>query len=336
MTDLDIQIDVPDDDGLNTPVRVLNGSSVPYWVKIAAFVLGLLAVALVGAYLFGRSRSGEEEAAPTSSSAPIASAAASPAVESSLEAVQAWETFSRSGDLATVAPHFDESGPQYALFAASASGAGGDLEFSARNLSESRTGDLTTVSMDLIVTSAQGQEVFPYDFVYREGSERVWTVVDRRAPGDVALPPTQDVIDSASQNWQLFTSSMAIGDGTGAAAVVNEPTRELARQVAAAAAGTDPGAQEAISAALFDQLVARARAAPAEGDDTLVALLDANQRRALATGQLTAWTQVAEDRVVASLVVDGAPTATVPFAAAPEGWVFDLVGALAASEGGNQ
>ena len=346
MTDLDIQIDVPDDDGLNSPVRVLGGNNwLPPWFKAALVILlGALAALMIGAYLIGRSRAagnGDEGATP-STSAPIGSAAASPAIDASLAAVAAWESFAQSSDLDTVRPWFDEGGPQFDLLsrsvAAGPSAAAGETDFEARNAVETKADGLTTVSMDMVVTTPQGQDVYPYDFVYRGESIKVWTVVDRRAPGSVALPPPQTVIDSAAQNWGRFTSALAIGDAKGAAAVASEPTRQLAEQVTAAARnGTGAPADGPITdPALFDQLVARVKAAqPASPDDTLLALLNADQRRALATGQLASWTQVDADRVVASLIVDGKPTAVVPFRASADGWLFDLVGALTTTNGGN-
>lgn len=347
MTDLDVQIDVPDDDGLNNPVRVLNGSSwLPPWLKaVVILALGALAALLVGAFLVGRNRAQHDGAAPASPTAPISSATASPAVESSLAAIQAWENFAQSGNLADITPQFDESGPQYALFSAAAKSRAGTpppaerLDFSARNLAESRTDQLTTVSMDMVVSSSQGQQTFPYDLVYRNDSAKVWTVVDRRAAGTAALPPSQAVIDAASENWKLLTSALAVGDGAGAAAVVSEPTRLLAAEVTAAASRSGTATTAANDPLgdpqLFAQLVDRARAAKVgSSGDAIVALLNADQRRALVTGQLTAWTQVDPNRVVASLLVDGQPTATVPFLATADGWAFDLVGALQSSKGG--
>jgi hypothetical protein len=161
MTDLDIQIDVPDDDDLNSPVRVVNGSWFPPWFKaVAVLILGALAAIVIAAFLIGRSRVKDDDLVvpPASPTAPIASAAASPAIDSSLEAVQAWEAFAQTGDLTAVRPFFDPTGPQYALFATAADQRGSDgtgptptaatdrLGFSARNLAESKSGNLTTVS----------------------------------------------------------------------------------------------------------------------------------------------------------------------------------------------
>lgn len=348
MTDLDIQIDVPDDDGLNSPVRVLGGNNwLPPWFKAALVILlGALATLMLGAYLLGRSRAagnGDEGASSDPSvSTTIGSAASSPTVDASLAAVSAWEGFTRSADLDAVRPWFDDAGPQFALFSQSAAtGAPAGAEavtFEARNPVETKADGLTTVSMELVVTGPQGQDVYPYDLVYRGESLKVWTVVDRRAPGSVALPPPQAVIDSASQNWGRFTSALAIGDAKGASAVVSEPTRVLVDQVTSAArtGGGMPADGPVTDPALFDQLVARVKAADAASpDNALLALLNADQRRALVTGQLASWTQVDADRVVASLIVDGKPTAIVPFRATAEGWMFDLVGALEPSNGGN-
>ncbi|MEZ5407260.1 MAG: hypothetical protein R2761_04490 [Acidimicrobiales bacterium] len=345
MTDLDIQIDVPDDDGLNSPVRVLGGNNwLPPWFKaVVVILLGTLATIMLGAYLLGRSRAagnGDEGATDPSVSTTIGSAAASPTIDASLAAVSAWETFARSGDLDSVRPWFDEAGPQFALFRQSAAaGAAGtdDITFEPRNPVETEADGLTTVSMELAVTGPQGQDVYLYDFVYRGESLKAWTVVDRRAPGTVALPPSQAVIDSATQNWGRFTSALAIGDAKGASAVVSEPTRLLVDQVTTAArtGGGAPADGPITDPALFEQLVARVRAADAASpDNALLALLNADQRRALVTGQLASWTQVDADRVVASLIVDGKPTAIVPFRATAEGWMFDLVGALETSNGG--
>ncbi len=347
MTDLDIQIDVPDDDGLKSPVRVLGGNNwLPPWFKaVLVILLGTLATLMLGAYLLGRSRAagnGDEGATDPSVSTTIGSAASSPTVDASLAAVSAWEGFARSADLDAVRPWFDDAGPQFVLFSQSAAAgapAGGEgVTFEPRNPVETKADGLTTVSMELVVTGPQGQDVYPYDLVYRGDSLKVWTVVDRRAPGTVALPPPQAVVDSAAQNWGRFTSALAIGDAKGASAVVSEPTRVLVDQVTAAArSGGGPPADGPITdPALFDQLVARVKAADAASpDNALLALLNADQRRALVTGQLAAWTQVDADRVVASLIVDGKPAAIVPFRATAEGWMFDLVGALETSNGGN-
>ncbi|MDH4074387.1 MAG: hypothetical protein OEY41_11410 [Acidimicrobiia bacterium] len=345
MTDLDIQIDVPDDDGLNSPVRVLGGNNwLPPWFKaVVVILLGTLATIMLGAYLLGRSRAasnGDEGATDPSVSTTIGSAASSPTIDASLAAVLAWEGFARSGDLDTIRPWFDEAGPQFALFAQSATaGTPGadDITFEPRNPVETEADGLTTVSMELAVTGPQGQDVYLYDFVYRGESLKVWTVVDRRAPGTVALPPPQAVVDSATRNWDRFTSALAIGDAKGASTVVSEPTRVLVDQLTAAArtGGGAPADGPITDPSLFEQLVSRVKAADAASpDNALLALLNADQRRALVTGKLASWTQVDADRVVASLIVDGKPTAIVPFRATAEGWMFDLVEALETSNGG--
>ncbi len=345
MTDLDIQIDVPDDDGLNTPVHDPDNGWLPPWFKAAALlVVGALAAIMIGGYLIGRAQRESPDGTTSSSERPLASAAASPAIDRSLGAVRAWGTFAQSGNLADVKGWFDETGPQYQLFQASAkapaAGSADKLQFVARNPAETKTDTLTTVSMDLLVTSARGQETFPYDFVFRNGSDKVWTVVDRRSPGSVALPPDGAAVTTASQNWALFTNALAINDGPGAAGLVSEPTRQLANQILAAlgkpasATVADPG-EPLNDGKLFAQLVTRARAAGAKGaGEVIISLLDTNQRRALVTGQLGTWTQVDANRVVATLAVEGQPTATVPFVSTGQGWAFDLVGALKASKGG--
>lgn len=342
MADLDIQIDVPDDDGLESPVRVLNGSRIPPWLTVAVLLgVGAIGILSVGAYLLGRTGGSatddELDPAPASLTTALESAPDSPAIERSLEAVSGWEDFTRTGDVSAIASTFDPNGPQYQLFEAAAGReTTDDLDFSARNLSESTDGLVTTVSMDLVVTSDEGDEVYPYDFVYLDGNDRVWTVVDRRSSGAAAIPPAQEMIDGARQSWELFASSVAVEDGAGVLAVVGPETVELAGQLITAAEGGEVPASERViaDAELFDVLVERVRAAaPDDEGGALLALLDLDQRRSLVDGELASWTQTDPDKIIASLVVGGEPVALVPFVASAEGWAFDLVGAVSMSGG---
>ncbi len=338
MTDLDIQIDVPDDDDLGSPVRVLNGSWVPPWLKaVAVLIVGALLALGIGAFLLGRSRAEEAPTLvpPTVRSTELASVATSPTIESSMQAVQQWETYTQTGDLSALDGSFDPNGPQYTLLAQNAPGPDtAELDFAARNLTEVTEGVVTTVSMDLVVSGPEGQEVYPYDFVYLDGRSEVWTVVDRRAPGTAALPPASEMIESAKQTWRLFTSSMSIGDGQGVIDVVSADTVALAERLSGD--GTETASDEAvlIDGELFDLLAERSRRASAETPgDVAIAMLDAGQRQTLVVGELTSWTQTDPDRIIASLEVAGEPVAIVPFVATTEGWDFDLVGALNTSGG---
>ncbi len=235
---------------------------------------------------------------------------------------------------------FDAVGPiskhfQYTLFAQNVPDANApELDFAARNLTEVTEGVVTTVSMDLVVSGPEGQEVYPYDFVYLDGRSDVWTVVDRRAPGTAALPPAADMIESAKQTWRLFTSSMSIGDGQGVIDVVSADTVTLAERLSGEGEGADAGEAALIDGELFDLLAERARRASAQTPgDVAIAMLDAGQRQTLVVGELTSWTQTDPDRIIASLEVAGEPVAIVPFVATTEGWDFDLVGALNTSGG---
>ncbi len=340
MSDLDIQIDVPDDDDLGSSVRVLNGDSIPPWLKAAAIVvLAGLTVLTVGAFLLGRFRGSEDPLiVPTSSTSPIVSAEASPAIENSLEAIQDWEQFTSDGDLSAVSRSFDPAGPQFAMFRQSPiSGPDSEVDFSALNLSETVGGEMTTVSFDLVVTTDGTAQTYPFDFVYLEGSELVWTVIDRRSPGTVALPPTVETVGVITQVWEGYTASLALGDGAGVARSVSTDSQILGDQVASGAAD-NPVDQPIISdRQLFDLLVSRARqASAADSGHALIAMLDDNQRQAFLTGELTSWTQIDDSQVIASLEVAGQPVATVPFVASADGWSFDLKGALESSGGGSQ
>ena len=62
--------------------------------------------------------------------------------------------------------------------------------------------------------------------------------------------------------------------------------------------------------------------------DATVALFDDNRFGAVSMSHLGAWTQLGEDRVIASLTVDGEAVATVPFVFESGGWRLDLVAAL--------
>ena len=335
MTDLDIQIDVPDDDDLGSPVRVLNGSWVPPWLKaVAVLIVGALLALGIAAFLLGRSRAEEPPALvpPTVQSTELASAATSPSIEASLVAVQQWQAFAETGDLSAL-EGFDPDGPQYRLLAqSSVPSDSGELEFAARNLTESVDGVMTTVSLDMVVSGPNGQEVYPYDFVYLDGLQQVWTVIDRRSPGTAALPPAADMIEAAKQSWRLFTSSMSIGDGEGVIDVVSADTATLADQILAAEPGS--GDPALVEVELYDLLVERSRQATAETPgEVVIAMLDAGQRQTLVVGELTSWTQTDPDKIIASLEVAGEPVAVVPFVATTEGWQFDLVAAMNTSGG---
>jgi hypothetical protein len=345
MTDLDIEIDVPDDDdGLDTPVRVLNGDGIPPWLKAAAVIVVFALIAMAaGSYLLGRFRSDEDAAVdPIVDTTPLASAEASPAVEHSLEAVEAWERFASDGDLDAMATAFDPAGPQWATFAAAigsepTASPAGDAMFAARNLTERWDGAMTTVSMDLLVTSQGATQTYPFDFVFLEDSDRVWTVIDRRSPGSVALPPAPEAITGATTTWDAFTAALAVDDGEAVLPTVSADSQIVADQVAAAAAGS-PVDQPLISdPELFDLLVDRVAQVPgADAGEALIALLDQDQRQALVAGELTSWIQTDEHRIVATLEMGGQPVTSVPFVASAEGWLFDLKQALTSSGGGSQ
>ena len=67
MSDLDIQIDVPDDDDLDSSVRVLSGDIIPPWLKAAAIlILGGLAALMIAAFLLGRTSEPTPEPLTTS------------------------------------------------------------------------------------------------------------------------------------------------------------------------------------------------------------------------------------------------------------------------------
>ena len=349
MTDLDVHIDVPDDDGLGGPVRVVNGQGLPPWLKALAALLGALVILFVGAYLYGRSQraSEPEPSAPSVElTAPISSATDSPAIGRALDAVEGWQTFANTGDLAVASQYFDPDGPQYAVFRdavfgdvtfADRTSDADELDFQAQNVVENPGDGVTTVSMDLVVTGPGGQEEYPYDFVYVGDGSRVWTVVDRRADGDVALPPRSDVVDAAARTWSGFTTALAAADGAGLSATVTGASRDLAEAVAEAAAegGEPPDDLGGLSDVdLFELLVARATEADATtAEEVLATMFDLDQRRALTIGDLESWTQIGPARIVATLAVAGQATATVPFQASAEGWSFDLVAALESSGG---
>ncbi|MEM9611750.1 MAG: hypothetical protein AAF962_04000 [Actinomycetota bacterium] len=334
MSDLDIQIDVPDDDDLDSSVRVLSGDIIPPWLKAAAIlILGGLAALMIAAFLLGRTSDPTPEPLTTSTtvtSTSVDGPTAMPATEQALSAIDAWADYARTGDLAPLGATFDPAGPQYAMFEANvADPRASDVTFAAGNVTESTDAQgVTTVSLDLAVTSDAGTQTYPYDFVFLEGSNRVWTVTDRRSPGQVALPPPPAVEAAARQTWSLFVSSVGIDDGIGAAEVVSDDSIALATQVGRAAAGddvTDP----LVAPGVFEILVDRAELRNAtEPGPALVAMLDPDQREAIAIGGLTSWTMVDEGRVVATLEVAGQAVASVPFVATAEGWAFDLKGAL--------
>lgn len=341
MSDLDIQIDVPDDDDLDSSVRVLSGDIIPPWLKAAAIlILGGLAALMIASFLLGRTSDPAPEPLTTSTTS-TTTAAAGPTVvsvtEQALAAVDAWADYARTGDLAPLGTTFDPAGPQYAMFESTvADPRASEVTFASGNVSESTDArGVSTVSLDLAVTDAGGTQTYPYDFVFLEGSDRVWTVIDRRSPGQVALPPPAAVEAEARQTWSLFVSSVAIDDGAGAADVVGDDSIALATQVGRAAAGAQID-EPLVAPGVFEILVDRAQLRNAtEPGPALVAMLDPDQREALAIGGLTSWTMVDDDRVIATLEVAGQPVASVPFVAAADGWAFDLKGALESTGSSN-
>jgi hypothetical protein len=339
MTDLDIQIDVPDDDDLGTSVRVLNNDGIPPWFKAAVVLLvGLLLLIMVAAFIVGRNRAADDEAPATTEAekgdTPISSAEASPAMDMTLEAVEAWEQFAQTGNLEAIDGTFDPGGPQYALFAEQAAQDGvAAVDLDAQNLVRSDQGDITVVSMDLMVTDQDGnEEVLPYDAVYRPGENRVWTIVDRRQPGEVAVPPAQEVVDATAAGWDRFTRAIADDDGAAALAAVSGDTANLVEQLAAG--GSAAGAETGLEDELEEVLLSRVRAATAdEPAEALMAIIDADQRHGIVNGSLGSWTQTDADRVIATLEIDGEQITIVPFVTAADGWVFDLAAAMRATNG---
>ncbi len=333
MSDLDVQIDVPDDDDLDSSVRVINGDLIPPWLKaLAIAILGGLAAVMAAAFLLGRSQgAGEppETTAPASPTTELASAPASPVMGATVQAVEAWEDFARTGELDRLGSSFDPDGPQYAVLSRSvASPRPDDVGFEVQNLTQQQDGDFTTVSTDLVVTGAGGEIAYPYDFVYLAGSDQVWTVIDRRSPGTVALPPNDDVVEAAGAAWSRFVAAVGAGDGPAASEAVGADTRELADQLARAAQGQTVE-DRLLAPELFQLLTDRvANAGATDATGALVAVLDTEQKEAMAVGELRAWTLVDDGRIVASLDVGGQSLATVPFVATTEGWVFDLKSAL--------
>jgi len=337
MTDLDIQIDDPDDE-IGAPVRVLNGDSIPPWIKaVTVLVLGA-AIVLIIAFWFGRLKQETtpslEPAAPAT--APLTSTTVSPAIEVSLRAIDGWEQFARSGELSSVVDTFHPDGPQLALFhQAAVPGSVTEVAFAATNLSEARDGDLTIVSLDLEVTSQTSRATYPFDLVYLAGSDQVWTVVDRRAPDAPALPPAPVFIEAAQDVWGTFTVAMAAGDGAAVAPTVTADSLLLADQVVAAVAGAEPTRDPAVDNELFARLVSRGRQlSVADSGQALVAALDQGTREAIQIGELTDWRMADTNRLVASLEIGGEPVALVPFLLADDVWAFDLKGALESSDGG--
>ncbi len=295
MTDLDIDIDIPDDDDLHAPPPVLdNGDNPSMWPRLAA-VAALVIAAIVG-YGYLTTPDPEPAAAPPppteptpATTAPTAAPLPEPETTQMLAAVDAWERFAATGDLATVADTFDGEGPQHALFSDQA-GQETDpvpLLFEAAETGIVRSDDLVTVSTDLTVTTPDGQAtVYPYDFVFLGDSPAVWTVIDRRAPGTRALPPSRRIISEAERTWTAIADAVRRGDLATAATFLNGGGMN----------GVDAG-----SAPVFTE----------------------TQQAAIADGRLHTWTQISPTQVIASLDVDGIDVATVPFTLGGDQWVFD-------------
>lgn len=294
MTDLDIDIDIPDDDDLHAPPPVLdNGDNPPVWPKLAA---AALVIAAIAGYGYLSSPDPEPSAAPPpatestpATTAPTTAPLPDPETTQMLAAVDAWERFAATGDLAAVADSFDGEGPQHALFSEQAD-QGADpvpLRFEAAETGITRSDDLVTVSTELTVTAPDGQAtVYPYDFVFLGDSTAVWTVIDRRAPGTPTLPPSPQIVSAAERTWTAIADAIRSGDLATAATFV-----------------TDGGMNDsdAVSEPVFT----------------------GTQQAAIADGRLHTWTQISPTQVIASLDVDGIEVATVPFALDGDQWLFD-------------
>ncbi len=289
MTDLDIDIDIPDDNGLDAPPPVLDrGDRATLWPRLAA---GATVVVLaIAAYGYHTSPEPEPTATPepavtatATTAAPTTTPAPGPEVTRTLDAVAAWERFARTGDLVDLATAFDPNGPQYTLFVgqATAWAATDTPAFHAANISVRHGEDQVRVSTDLTVTRPDGATVvYPYDFVYLRDTTAVWTVVDRRTPDTPALPPPADVIDAAQQAWAALGAALA-SDGTNAIAGLVSTT------------GGPP---------TFSQ----------------------TQTDAITTGRLHTWTQTGPNQVIPTLALDGVDVSTVAFTAVADLWLFDL------------
>ncbi|MCP3857759.1 MAG: hypothetical protein GY698_24045 [Actinomycetia bacterium] len=100
MTDLDIDIDIPDDDGLDAPPPVLDrGDQPPLWPKLTAVAAGV--VLTIAGYGYFASPETEPTATPeptitapsTAATAAPDTATPEPEVTRTLDAVAAWERF---------------------------------------------------------------------------------------------------------------------------------------------------------------------------------------------------------------------------------------------------
>ena len=338
MEDLDIHIDTGEDPELDAAPPVLDsGDRASLWPKLAA----LAAVLLLAAAVYGMYRgTGEEPSADpvppeaaTPTSAPSSEAPTTTVpdeITSAIAAVDAWETFSSTGDLADMNATFDPAGPQYALFVDQANriDSGSAWRFELTDVTYAHEDDVLTVSTDLVVTGPGDQRAtYPYDFIFLAGSEKVWTVVDRRSPAEAVMPPSPDVVQAATDTWRMITATGGATRPPGADEWLTSNSITLLAQVIAGTsepAGplTDPD----------DVLVELTGWADQNGldnpTDIVVRILSDTGLDTVEADQLTGWAQPGHDRVLAIVAQDDRPV-VIPFELEDGRWKLDLVSALA-------
>ena len=362
MNDLDVEIDVPDDEDLGVTRRGRDLQLFPAWLRASLVaLLVLFGAVLLASFALGRLQDSEsrevanDPSGPTIDDEPIEQSDPdedvssevgnpSPAISAATAAVTAWEGFARTGSVSELGDTFDQTGPQYGLFQ-DVSGTGeAAVDFEPTKMTEHQSQDVTTVSMELVVSTAGTQRVYAYDFVFRDGQAGVWTVLDRESPGSVAFPPSPAVISNAEATWSNFVNAVAGNDSVAVESTVTTSTIALAQhllEVSSGAAiegddGDDPNpALDGIDPALVSSLAGRvSQANPADPAGAVLSLLDDRQAQAIANGTLIGWTQTGPTTMVAWLEQDGTRVTVVPFRLRNDQWRFDLQSALGAAQEG--
>ena len=336
MSQYDVEIDIPDDDNLGSDYGSADSAWAPNWVKplLLMMLIAVLVLMLV-AFVAGRKNSsstpdanGVDDGAGTDNSVAPDPQAENGLIEArAVEAIRAWEGAARTGNTDGLDQYFDPEGPQYEAIANNLEPT--EVAFLAiEPLVSTTDNDAIVVSLTMVVVDAAGESRYLYDLVYREGSNLVWTVVDRGEAPESSHPPEIHVVESATRSWNQLVEAIDNNDSEQALASVSGSTRQLAEQIFDALTSSET-TSALIGDAMFSEIVERVRLIePDHAGDIVIYLVGDGRVDQFSKGSLVSWTTGIEDLLVAQLDVEGEVVTSVPFSETDGDWSFDLVAAM--------